>query len=88
MTPATPMPFRDDVQCYVEKLEYDFVRRTGKLFMGENSCTDMGGCIRLFKQIDQDVRLIETIRSGPQPDTTYRLVAGKWQAYLPAAVVS
>jgi hypothetical protein len=83
------LPFRDDVQCYVEKLEYDFQRRAGKLFMGENSCTDMDGCIRLFKRIDPDVELIETIASpsSPRRDTTYRRVAGKWKAYLPGEAV-
>ena len=83
------LPFRDDVQCYVDRLEYDFQRRAGKLFMGENSCTDMSGCIGLFKKIDPGVELIETIASPSHPrrDTTYRLVDGKWQAYLPAEAI-
>jgi hypothetical protein len=84
------LPFNDETQCYVERLEYDFERRAGKLFMGENSCTDMRGCTRLFTRIDPGVELIETFADPPNArrDTTYRRIAGKWYAYLPSEVGS
>jgi hypothetical protein len=84
------LPFNEETQCYVERLEYDFEHRAGKLFMGENSCTDMSGCIRLFSRIDPMVELIETFASPSHPrrDTAYRRRNGKWQAGLPAKAVT
>jgi len=75
------MIFRDDVQCFVQKLTYDFKTRIGVLVLEDNSCTDMSGCIQLFKKIDPSVEAIQTI-AGNRKDTTYRLVDEKWQAFV------
>jgi hypothetical protein len=66
--------------CRVKRLEYDFVARTGILFMMALNCTDMLGCIALFKAVDPEVRRIRTV-AGIDGDTEYRLVAGSWRSY-------
>jgi hypothetical protein len=72
--------YRDDVQCDVRRLEYDFETRTGILHLGSGSCTDMSGCIKLFKGIDPEVLAIHTLslpfdRADPplenRKDTSY-----------------
>lgn len=74
------MRFLDDVQCYVRELTYDFKQRTGRLDLEDGSCTDMKGCIELFKRIDPEVHSIETIAGG-RKDTKYHLTDGKWEAW-------
>lgn len=75
------MPYRDDVQCFVRELAYDFEAKEGRISLAEMQCTDMTGCIGLFKKIDLDVRVIKTFQ-GAIPDTEYRLLSdGKWQAF-------
>jgi hypothetical protein len=50
--------------------------------LGDGSCTDMSGCIEAFKKIDSEVVKIETM--GPdRKDTTYKLIDGKWEAFMP-----
>jgi hypothetical protein len=71
--------FRDDVQCFVRSLEYDFRSKSGVLRLEDASCTDMSGCINLFKKIDPGVVRIMTIAEGRR-DTGYVLVDGKWEA--------
>lgn len=71
--------FRQDVQCFVQKLTYDFKEKTGQLLLEDGSCTDMSGCIKLFKAIDPEVVGILTI-SGGRRDTGYVLVDGEWQS--------
>jgi hypothetical protein len=74
--------------CGVEKLEYDYLSKTGTLHMSDNSCTDMSGCIGLFKCIDQDVNVIHTIeRSGRKRDTSYIRDNGKWASFDPSKMV-
>lgn len=73
------MIFRDDVQCFVQSLAYDFKERAGTIFLEDGSCTDMNGCIALFKKIDPAVTTILTIAGGRR-DTAYGLIDGKWQA--------
>ena len=71
--------FRGDVQCFVQKLTYDFKEKVGQLMMEDGSCTDMSGCIKLFKAIDPGVVGILTIAGGRR-DTGYVLINGEWQA--------
>ena len=85
MPARAELPFHSDLGCYVQRLEYDFVTRTGTLIMCEISCTDMGGCIDLFKRIDPKVVHIRTI-AGSEPDTEYRLMYGRWHAKAPRKV--
>lgn len=74
--------FRDDVQCFVTTLAYDFKTRTGTLHLEEGSCTDMHGCIELFKRIDSSVVRIQSLAGGNgRRDTEYRLEDGGWQSF-------
>ena len=82
MTNKTELPFHNDLYCFVRRVEYDFELRTGTLYMGDNSCTDMAGCIKLFKAIDPSVQLILTF-AGMKPDTAYhRIGKGDWDAVI------
>ncbi len=74
--------YRCDTQCHVERLHYDFAKRYGHLVMTEGDCTDMTGAIQLFQAIDANVEAIDTL-SGEAPDTCYRKIDGKWQAFPP-----
>ena len=78
--------YHEDTQCYVQRVSYDFKERRGILLMGDGSCTDMAGCIRVFERIDPEVQRIDTY-AGEVPDTVYRRHSqkfGGWRAYLPA----
>ena len=91
MTPPTPNhPFRDDVQCYVERLTYDFNTRSGVLRTQANELRQHDGdVIRLFRKIDPDVEAIQTISGsgGSRYDGTYRKVDGEWLAFRSAKAV-
>jgi hypothetical protein len=76
------MPYREDTQCVVHKLEYDFVTRKGKLVMDEHGCTDMLGCLKLFLKIDPAVQHIRTFQ-GERPDTEYKIIHGYWSSKVP-----
>lgn len=71
--------FRDDVSCFVRNLTYDFKAKSGVLYLEDGSCTDMSGCIDLFKRIDPNVSTILTI-AGRRKDTAYVLTDGGWSA--------
>jgi hypothetical protein len=73
------MPYRQDVQCVVEKLEYDFDAKIGVLQLGEHDCTDMSGCIALFKKIDPDVVEIRTF-AAKRKDTSYHFDGQQWRS--------
>jgi hypothetical protein len=72
-------PFDPRLVCGVERLEYDFSARTGKLWLPGSQCCDMSGCIGLFTAIDHRVRRIETFNADG-PDTFYLKVEGTWFA--------
>jgi hypothetical protein len=83
-------PFRNDVQCFVERLSYDFRLHLGFLYMARGSCCDMTGCIKLFKAIDPKVVGIQTFEmkeNGEEvraKDTCYfKYDNGEWVAYCP-----
>ena len=71
------------MQCGIIKMEYDFVKRVGKICFPDKECCDFVGCVEWFKKIDKDVRLIITF-SGDYLDTVYYLSRkdGKWD-YVP-----
>lgn len=67
--------------CELTGLAYNFAEKSGDLFMGPNSCTDMNGCLEIFQHIDPDVQFIQTWRCGETekvPDTSYRKVREQW----------
>lgn len=74
-----PLKYHRELQCYVSSITYDFARRVGTVWMGENSCTDMAGCIREFERIDADVQRIVTV-AGVRLDTSYQKVKDGWTA--------
>ena len=53
--------------CEVDRLEYDFNKRIGRLFMPKDNCCDMSGCVAMFERIDPHVKRIETFAAG-KPD--------------------
>jgi hypothetical protein len=66
----------------VEGMEYNYVSRTGRLYMARGCCCDMQDCINFFRRLDPDVQVIRTI-AGIEDDTRYcRLPDGRWQASL------
>jgi hypothetical protein len=75
-----------ELGCFVHSLHYDFATGCGQLTIARNGCTDMGGCIELFRRIDPNVRRIKTF-SGSKADTAYAIDAdGQWNAYQPVAL--
>ena len=87
MTPTTPTtpdhPFHDGLVSYVERLTYDFNKRSAVLELPPMSCASMTGCIRLFERIDPDVEEIKTISGygGSRYDGTYRKMGGEWLSF-------
>ena len=71
------MSQRDDMQCDVDKITYDFEKRAGVLFMKDGDCCDMKGCVLFFSSIDPNVQKIETF-SGPELDTSYVRSPAGW----------
>ena len=52
------------------------------IYMEAGNCCDMAGAIELAKVISPGVDKIATF-SGIEPDTVYRRVSGKWEAFIP-----
>lgn len=69
------------LQCWVERIEYDFRQRLGTVHMLDGSCTSMTGAIQLFLSIDAAVREIRTY-AARLPDTDYirRGRSNNWRA--------
>jgi hypothetical protein len=65
----------DALQCEVERLEYSFAKRIGRLPMAPGNCCDM--------TIDRHAHRIETFAGG-RPDTAYMKPHCRWIAYDPA----
>jgi hypothetical protein len=65
--------FHTDLQCFVDRIEYDPISCVGTLYMGLNSCCDMTGCVRFFQHIDERVSLIRTYQDNDvrRADTFY-----------------
>ena len=78
--------FVDDLSCHVRRLTYDFIERRGVLELPPMNCANMGGCIRIFEQIDPQVEIIETIagEGGTGWDGTYVKDGGTWRSVKPA----
>jgi hypothetical protein len=73
-------PFHSQMLCFVETIAYDFDNKRGQVWIANEGCTDMGGCIAFFERIDPGVTRIETY-SSDRPDTKYfKNLIGKWEA--------
>jgi hypothetical protein len=81
MSKSAPSPHHTKMMCRVERLEYDFCKRTATVHLPAGHCCDMSGAIAAIEKIDPRVREIQTI-VGELPDTLYVRVAGDgWQAF-------
>jgi hypothetical protein len=70
----------------VLRVECDYVRHIGRLYLPPTCCTDISGAISFFRRLDPDVQRIHTF-SGGEPDTSYEHVGGKeWSAHAPLRV--
>jgi len=76
--------WNDNLMCEVERMEVDYLNKTGRLWMPALQCCDMSGCIRWFHSIDDRVHKIETF-SGGAPDTKYKRAGDEWQARHPGS---
>lgn len=76
------MPYNAQLQTSVERLEYDFNTKIGRVFMPCDCCTDMRGAIKLFKAIDPEVLRIETW-AGTDRDAFYSRPSreSEWRAH-------
>ena len=70
---------RKNLGTKVLRLDYDFSNRAGTLYLPELCCTDMMGCIKLFKAVDPEVEKIATI-AGDEPDVVYVKRLQGWRA--------
>jgi hypothetical protein len=69
-----------DFLCVPHRIEYDFTTQTGTLYIDFPNSADQTGTIRVFTQIDKDVKLIHVF-VGEKADITYGLEpSGKWEA--------
>jgi hypothetical protein len=75
------LEFDSRLVCFVERLSYDFISRTGDIHFPPDNCCDAKGVIKLFKGIDPKVSRINTFAGGIR-DTYYCLQSGVWQPYL------
>ncbi|WP_247997509.1 hypothetical protein [Brucella tritici] len=77
--------YHEGMQCYVNSIHYDFHTKTGTVFMAEDSCTDMSGCIAFFERIDPQALLVRTL-AGEEDDTVYRRGPRRWSAFAPGVL--
>ena len=80
--------YHSDLQCYVDRMEYDFQRHEGTIHT--TGYTDMPACCALFERIDPAANVIYTVVDG-RLDAIYKKRAPErrpaygdgWQAYFP-----
>lgn len=84
-TPLDVPPFNELLQCYAVGVAYDFIEKTGQLYIEDGGCCDMSGCIEMFTRIDSGAVLIETFSGGIR-DTSYRKTRNEWIALIPSEV--
>ena len=85
--------YHRDLQCYVDKLEYDFHMHEGTIHT--TGYTDMPACCALFEKVDPAAKVIFTVVEG-QMDAVYKKCAPErkpahgdgWQAYFPYRVTA
>lgn len=68
----------DELMTFVYRVAYDFVTKTGDVFMEDWVCSDKNGAINFFERIDANVRRIRTWQ-GAHPDTEYVCIGGWWK---------
>jgi hypothetical protein len=73
------------LQAWVRSIEYDFSTHSGKVFLEDDGCADMSGCIKMFQAIDDAVCCVQTTNDEGL-DTRYEYQHGsdEWIAISPA----
>lgn len=66
-------------------INYDYETKYGQLTVPAGTCTDLWGCIELFKKLDPDVEKILVI-SGRLVDLRYVKQGSNWEAQVPEYV--
>ena len=61
----------------IRALHYDLKEKFLVVYMGPNTCVDMGGMITYAKKLYPDVRRIQTY-AGTVPDSGYNLIGDQW----------
>lgn len=72
---------REDLMTAILRISYEVAKRTGKLYLGKFCTVNYDGCIRLFTDIDKEVKRIEVF-SGETLDGVYWREGhgkGEWQ---------
>lgn len=73
---------RDDLVTGVARIEYLVEQRMGRLYLPDGYSVNMSGAIRLFTDIDPEVKRVEVF-SGTLPEGVYKIVAGEWEYFKP-----
>jgi hypothetical protein len=71
------MTFDKRLACSINRLQYDFAKHKGELFMMPGNCCDGQACIKLFEAIDSEVKEIQTFE-GANVDTLYWRRGEEW----------
>src|SRR5262245_31232080 len=67
----------DDLQCYVERIEFDLVGCRAVLWLPPRCCVDKRGACDLVESVDKRIDRIYTI-SGANRDTCYVRHGKQW----------
>jgi hypothetical protein len=76
--------YHPGLMCGVLRVDYDFLKREGRLFVPTLDCTDQRGAISFFMVVDPDVRRILVLWEDNEIDTVYeKRRNGTWIGYGP-----
>jgi hypothetical protein len=73
---------RKDLMCPVERIEYEAGNRLGKLYLPESCSANAEGIIRLFRDIDKQVKRV-LVFSGAELEFIYRIEELDWEVFVP-----
>jgi hypothetical protein len=73
---------RKDLMCPVERVGYDAENRLGWLHLPEGCSANGEGVVRLFRDIDPQVKRI-LVFSGPELEFIYRCDKKQWDVRVP-----
>lgn len=61
-------PFDETMRCYVHRVEYDFARKHGVIWVDKNDFPHKESVVAFFKAIDKSVKRVDTFH-GDRRDT-------------------
>jgi hypothetical protein len=82
LPPAPRTEYFPSIQCGLLRVEVDFSQHAVTLHVPDGECTDMRGAVRYAKELDQDVRRINTIAGGRRDNTSYLKEGDRWIAIV------